>query len=286
MDVMQQQNVQRTRREPMFNVPAVVLVLIGVLIVIALGMYSLDEEAGAEILLAYGFVPADWSAWLGTDALTPALDAAQANPNDPYLAALGELAAYLKLHPGHGPVTALTYAFLHGGFEHVIMNAIWLLAFGTPVARRLGALRFLALYIVSALGGAALHFVFHPTELMPLVGASGAIAGLMAGAVRFMFQPGEPLSGFAFPRDTAIRMPPMPLKRLVRDPRPLRFILLWIGVNLLTGLAGTPFMSGVGSIAWEAHLGGFFAGLFAFSFIDPPIKLPDDENLPLHDHTN
>lgn len=286
MDLMQQHNIQQSRREPMFNVPPAVLVLIAVMLAISVGMYGLDDDTSAEILLAYGFVPADWASWFGIDALSPVIDAAQANPDDPYRVALGELASYLKLHPGHGPVTALTYAFLHGGFEHVIMNAIWLLAFGSPVARRLGPVRFMALFVISALGGAGLHFAVHSTDLMPLVGASGAIAGLMAGAVRFMFQPGEPLSGFSFPRDTAIRMPPMPLKRLVRDPRPLRFILLWIGVNLLTGLAGTPFMSGVGSIAWEAHLGGFFVGLFVFSLLDPPIRLPDDEQMPLHDRAS
>ena len=286
MDLMQQQDMKTARHEPMFNVPPVVLVLIAVLGLIALGMYGLDDESAAEILLAYGFVPADWSSWFGLDALTPAIDAARADPTDARLVALAELAAYLKLHPGHGPVTVLTYAFLHGGFEHVVMNSIWLLAFGSPVARRIGTFRFLALFVMSAIGGAALHYIFHPSELMPLVGASGAIAGLMAGAVRFMFQPGEPLSGFVFPRDTAIRMPPMPLRRLIRDPRPLRFILLWIAVNLLTGVIGTPFMSGVGSIAWEAHLGGFFVGLFVFTFVDPPIRLPDDEILPLHDRTS
>ena len=282
---MDPQKRQRAHREPIFNVPVVVLALIAVLIVIAVAMYWLDEESSVEILLAYGFVPADWASWLGVDALTPVIDAARLSPDDPYQASLAELASYLKLHPGHGPVTALTYAFLHGGFEHVGMNAIWLLAFGSPVAERLGAVRFLALFAISAIGGAALFFVMHPASLMPLVGASGAIAGIMAGAVRFMFQPGEALSGFAFPRGSAIRMPHMPLNRLIRDARPLRFILLWIAVNLVTGLVGAPFMSDVGSIAWEAHLGGFFAGLFAFALIDPPVRLPDDETLPLHDET-
>lgn len=286
MDVMEHHNTERTRREPMFNVPPVVLALIVAILAIALAMAGLDEDASAELILAYGFVPADFASWFGIDALTPVIDAARQFPNDAYRDALAELASYLKLHPSHGPVTVVTYAFLHGGFEHVAVNAIWLLAFGSPVARRLGAVRFLVLFLISAFGGAALHFAVHSTDLMPLVGASGAIAGLMAGAVRFMFQPGEPLSGFAFPRDTAIRMPPMPIKGLMRDPRPLRFILLWIAVNLLTGLIGTPFMSGVGSIAWEAHLGGFFTGLFVFSLIDPPIRLPDDEQMPLHDRAS
>lgn len=283
MDVMDRNQGAAKTREPMFNVPLVILGLIAVIGAIAIAMAFIGEDAAAELILAYGFIPAEWSSWFGVDGLTPVMDAARDNPDDQYLAALSELAAYLKLHPGHGPVTILTYAFLHSGFEHVAVNAIWLLAFGSPVAQRLGAFRLIVLFAISAVGGAAFHFVFHAGDLIPLVGASGAIAGIMAGAVRFMFQPGEPLSGFAFPRGSAIRMPHMPLARLIRDPRPLRFILLWIAVNFLTGLAGSPFLDGVGSIAWEAHLGGFFAGLFAFSLIDPPVRLPDDETLPLHD---
>jgi len=280
---MEHTNRQRVEREPMFNVPPVVLVMIAVLLLISLVMYRLDEETAAEIILAYGFVPADWSSWFGIDAFTPVIDAARLNPSDAHLEAMSALASYLKLHPGHGPVTAVTYAFLHGGFEHVAVNSIWLLAFGSPVARRLGSIRFVALFIVSAFGGAALHYLVHGSDLVPLVGASGAIAGIMAGAVRFMFQPGEPLSGFTFPGDSAIRMPPMPIRVIPRNPRPLRFILLWIAINMITGLAGAPFSGQVGSIAWEAHLGGFFAGLFAFSLIDPPIRLPEDEQISLHD---
>lgn len=283
MNLSQRQNGHLRRREPIFNIPPVVLALIVVLVGIMIIVSRLDDETAAEFILSYGFVPADWSLWLGLDYLTPAIDATRLHPDDQALASLAELAAFLKLHPGHGPVTALTYAFLHGGFEHVGMNVIWLLAFGTPVARRIGTLRFLALFAVSAVGGAALHYVLHASEVVPLVGASGAIAGIMAGAVRFMFQPGEPLSGFAFPGDSAVRMPPMPLRRVFRDPRPLRFILLWMAVNLIVGLVGAPFLDNAGTIAWEAHIGGFVTGLFAFSVFDPPVHLPDDEQMPLHD---
>lgn len=286
MDVMHHHKIRRPGLEPMFNVPGIVLALIAMMVAITVVLSGFDDDRSAEILLSYGFVPADFAAWFGIDALTPVIDAARQFPDNADRGSLAELAAYLKLHPSHGPVTLLTYAFLHGGFEHVIMNAIWLLAFGTPVARRLGAMRFLLLFGVSALGGAVLHFAIHSSDLMPLVGASGAIAGIMAGAVRFMFQPGEPLSGFVFPRDMAIRMPPMPLIGLIKDPQPLRFILLYIAVNAVTGLIGMPFTDGVGSIAWEAHIGGFFAGLFVFSWIDPPISLPDDEQTPLHERAS
>lgn len=283
MDVIEHTKFGKQTREPMFNIPPVVLTLAVGMLGIAIAMHMLDQNAAAEIVLAFGFVPADWASWFGIDVLTPIIDDARQYPDDAYRAALGELADYLKLYPGHGPVTLFSYAFLHGGFDHVAVNVIWLLAFGSPVARRLGPWRFLALFLISACGGALLHDVTHSTELVPLVGASGAIAGVMAGAVRFMFQPGEPLSGFAFPRDSAIRMPHMPLRLLVRDHRPLRFILLWIAVNAVTGLFGASFMGGSGTIAWEAHLGGFFAGLLAFSFLDPPVRLPDDEQLPLQE---
>ena len=102
--------------------------------------------------------------------------------------------------------------------------------------------------------------------------ASGAVSGIMAAAIRFVFQPGESLSGFSLDTSGSYRAPSLPLFKTFQDRRTLRFILLWLAINLLTGLAGIPLGLGEGSIAWEAHLGGFFTGLVVFSWIDPPIQ--------------
>ena len=104
-----------------------------------------------------------------------------------------------------------------------------------------------------------------------MIGASGAVSGIMAAAIRFVFQPGESLSGFSLNATGSYRAPALPLVQTFRDRRTLRFILLWLAINIVTGLAGLPLGLTEGSIAWEAHLGGFLIGLLAFSLIDPPL---------------
>src|SRR5256885_7079697 len=88
--------------------------------------------------------------------------------------------------------TFLTYAFIHGNLMHLGFNGVWLLAFGTPVARRFGPLRFLIFFLFSAAVGAALHLAVHSGERLPMVGASAAISGAIAAAMRFPFQPLRP----------------------------------------------------------------------------------------------
>jgi membrane associated rhomboid family serine protease len=108
---------------------------------------------------------------------------------------------------------------------------------------------------------------------MPMIGASAAVSGIMAGAIRFVFQPGEPLSGFSLHKGGHYHGPSLPLVATFRDRRTLRFILLWLAVNIVSGLFGTSTGLADGAIAWEAHLGGFVFGLLAFSLIDPPVRL-------------
>src|SRR4051794_30559462 len=89
--------------------------------------------------------------------------------------------------------TFVTYAFLHGDLSHLFFNCIWLLAFGTPVARRFGPLRFTAFCVATAVAGAAVHLATHLGDNLPTIGASAAISGAMAAAMRFAFQRGGPL---------------------------------------------------------------------------------------------
>ena len=89
--------------------------------------------------------------------------------------------------------TFVTYALLHADWMHLLFNSVWLLAFGTPLARRFGAARFLAFCAVTAAAGALAHLMTHFGQMVPMVGASGAISGTMSGAMRFAFQRGGPL---------------------------------------------------------------------------------------------
>ncbi len=68
----------------------------------------------------------------------------------------------------------VTYSFLHGNLAHLAINMVWLAAFGSPLATRIGALRFVAFWFFTAAAAAALHYVLHSSDPAPLVGASGA----------------------------------------------------------------------------------------------------------------
>ena len=120
----------------------------------------------------------------------------------------------------------------------------------------------------TAAAGAAVHLVTHFGELLPMIGASASISGAMAAAMRFAFQRGGPLALWR-DREEAYRVPAAPLTSSLRDPRVLAFLLVWFGVNLLFRL-GSISMAGVEQvIAWQAHIGGFLAGLLAFAAFDP-----------------
>lgn len=165
--------------------------------------------------------------------------------------------------------TFVTYALIHGDWTHLGLNAVWLLAFGSAVARRFGSARFVTFFVVTAAAGAAAHLLVHRGDVWPVVGASAAISGYMAAAIRFVFQIGGPLGFMGSADDQAYRRPAEPLLTCLRDPRVLVFLGVWFGLNLIFGLT-TLSMAGEGqSVAWEAHIGGFLAGLLLFPLFDP-----------------
>ena len=91
--------------------------------------------------------------------------------------AIGPLQALAQYVLGEGegrPWTALTYAFLHGSWAHVLMNSIWLAAFGTPIARRCGGLRLLILAAAAAIGGAVFYAWVNPLQVLPMISGPGA----------------------------------------------------------------------------------------------------------------
>ncbi|MEO8685207.1 MAG: rhomboid family intramembrane serine protease [Devosia sp.] len=219
-------------REPVFLVPGVVTALIGVMVAVQLATsFVLNEEGYGQLILWFAFLPLR------------------------IVAASEDLSLALPL-----VWTPFTHALLHGGWDHLLINMAWLAIFGTPVARRYGAVPLLVLFFVASAAGAAL---FAATTLYSgayLVGASGGIAGLTGAAVRFIFQPvlvtehpetgerillGRRLASFA---------------DLAKDTRARMFILIWVVLNAAVPLL--PIFTGASvQVAWQAHLGGFFAGI-------------------------
>ncbi|HMN73381.1 MAG TPA: rhomboid family intramembrane serine protease [Rhodoblastus sp.] len=239
------------------------IAIILVLVLIHLLRQTLDPEADFRLLAEFAFTPANFSAGFAAEDIWSAARQAVERGE----ASSAEVAMLVGLSPRWW--TPLTYSFLHGGFTHIAVNGVWLLAFGAAVCRRFGALRFLLFYAFAAIAGALAFYVVHPLGLQPVVGASAAISGAMGAAVRFAFAPGGPLGGgFAPPRDlAAYRRPAPPLRALLADRRTMTFIALWFAANFLFG-AVAPVGADGASVAWEAHIGGFLAGFFGFPLFD------------------
>lgn len=253
------------RREPVLNLPGVVIACIAVLVALY-ALYAFASDATQDWAIAtFAFVPARLAIALGL-AQDQLRDAVQELPQDTFTMLIGSGSARWW--------TLLTYALMHGSWAHVGFNCLWLAVFGAPVARRFGAPRFLLLLALAAIAGALVQFLAAMASFVPVVGASAAIAGAMGAATRFVFRP----SGEASPLfraeqlDAAFRLPALSLAEMVRTRAALLFIVFWFVTNLLFGLF--PNLTGVsdGPIAWPAHIGGFLTGLFAFPLLDPRRK--------------
>jgi membrane associated rhomboid family serine protease len=239
------------RSEPIFNIPAVVVAVIAACVFVHLArVYVLSEDEDLAFLVTFAFIPARYSASTVFSGELP-----------------GGWGADIW--------TFVTYAFIHGNATHLLLNSVWFLPFGSAVARRFGTVRFLAFFAATAAAGAALHLATNFGSEQPVIGASAAISGYMAAATRFAFQRGGPLDLFRGGED-AYRVPAVPLLVALRDKRVLVFVVAWFGLNILFGV-GTLAMPGMDqAIAWQAHIGGFLAGLLLFALFDP-IVAPQPE---------
>lgn len=219
-------------RQPFFRVPSVVASLILVIAGVHVGLAFLPLAEIDAILVRYAFVPALYS---------------------PEYLAGHRLAA-----PGlAGQVLPfVSYAFLHADWLHLAINMVWLLAVGPPVARRLGPALFLVLFFAAAIGAAGVHLATNWASPVPVIGASGAVAGLMGGAIRILYQDRRLIFG------ERPRLAPLYGQRVVM------FAAVWSLLNVAVGLSGFVPGGGFQLIAWEAHLGGFFAGLLVIGPLD------------------
>ena len=242
------------KREPLFNIPPVVVALLAVLALIhAVRTLALSDEQDIEFLLTFAFIPARYDASV-LDGVLP-----------------GGFGAELW--------TFVTYALIHADWTHLGVNTVWLLPFGSAVARRFGAPRFLAFLVVTAAAGAAMHLLTHAGEQFPMIGASAAISGTMAAAMRFAFQRGGPLSFWRTGGHADYHVPAIPLTGVLSDARVLAFLAVWFGINILFGLGSLPITGGDQVVAWQAHIGGFLAGLILFSWFDPAPRMPRDDDI-------
>jgi membrane associated rhomboid family serine protease len=251
-------------REPMFFMPAPVLALVAALLAIHAAVSWANVNAQEIAYLDFGFIPGRLTVALFPDRLANLL--AGANVDSHALDAARMWRATTFAHPGLKPWTLLTYAFLHGSWTHVGLNSVWIVAFGPPLARRFGALRFFLFFAATAVCGALLHWLFAPLDFTPLIGASAAASGFMAGAARFMFQPGAALG----PESRFARAPPRAARliEVLTDRRALIFIAIWFATNVIFGAGAGPLGLSEAPVAWIAHIGGFVGGLALFPLFD------------------
>jgi membrane associated rhomboid family serine protease len=159
----------------------------------------------------------------------------------------------------------VTYMVVHAGWVHLLVNLLWMLAFGSAVARRMSNLAFISFSVACGIAGALTHLLFHFGEMAPVVGASAAISGQMAGALRFFFRAGR-LPGQRRPDFSGAKL--MTLPQTFSDKRMLAFLAFWVAINAYFGLSSVRIAGEAGGIAWEAHIGGFLCGLLIFGAFD------------------
>jgi membrane associated rhomboid family serine protease len=208
--------VKSARGQPPGFLPRVTIAIAVVCTLVFTIQAALGEAAAWDLLMGFSMIPAVVT---GERALPPAI-------------------------PSFGAGFSLLSAmFLHADFWHLTGNMMLLWLLGDRVERVMGHLRFIVFYLLCGLGGAAAQVLSDPGSLDPVVGASGAISGVLAAAVMR-----EPRARLRLPLGHRRVVLPVPL---------LAAMVGWLGIELAEAFSG----NSEGTVAWLSHLGGFVAGM-------------------------
>jgi len=233
------QPAEERRREPIFNIPGMLIAFIVLMAVIhVIRTYMLTEQQDENLLFLMAFLP------------------------ERYLHPLsGQGLGWLI-----GPVC---YSLLHGGWLHLIFNCVWLIAFATPLVVRIGSLRFLILWITSAAASAFFQAFVTGFQESVLIGASGVVSATVGAACRFSLQfSGTPAMRYAH------FAPRLGIFEALTHRPIVMFILAWALSNALV-VFGAGMPSGADyNIAWQAHVGGFLFGYLTFGLFDRTPRFP------------
>ncbi|MGE5253642.1 MAG: rhomboid family intramembrane serine protease [Planctomycetaceae bacterium] len=148
--------------------------------------------------------------------------------------------------------TPISSMFLHGGLLHIFGNMLYLWIFGNNIEDTLGHLRFLFFYLVCGLGAALTQVLSNPTSTVPMIGASGAVAGIL-GAYLLLFPRARVLTLFFI----------IIFIKLIRLPA-IIILGFWFFLQLLGVMGGS-----ISNVAFFAHIGGFIAGLLLVKVFQP-----------------
>ncbi len=152
------------------------------------------------------------------------------------------------IEPGPHYHTVLTSMFLHGGWLHLIGNMVFLWVFGNNIEDAMGHGRFTVFYLLCGIAAAAAQIVVDPSSVVPMVGASGAISGVMGGYL-LLYPRARVHTIVFFGFITTVDLP--------------AYVLLgyWIVLQILGGLPSLVGVGGGGGVAFWAHVGGFAGGM-------------------------
>jgi membrane associated rhomboid family serine protease len=150
-------------------------------------------------------------------------------------------------------LTPLGHMLLHADWMHLIMNMAFFMAFGSAMARRMGPLLFFLFYALCGVFAAFFWMWLYGSNEAVLIGASGAISGMVGAVCRVSLWPSRRL-GSALPLWN---------RRMI-----INFVLIWLALNLVFGFVPIFVGDSYGGIAWEAHLGGFLAGFLLIGLFD------------------
>lgn len=208
-------------RQPALNIPSSILAVLALCVGIHFGReYLLAADSDLYVLFYGSFIPARYAESLYWEAFS----------------------------------SPVTYSLLHGSVAHLLNNVVWLVAFGSPVAKAMSNLRFSLFWIACSVIAALFHYLADTTSIVPMIGASGAVSGMMGAAAR---------SGFRLKADRdsgrrAIVLPP--IAALARSRTVLTFLGFYLLINVGIGVFGGTSGSAIADIAWQAHIGGLVAG--------------------------
>ncbi len=147
-------------------------------------------------------------------------------------------------------LTLVTSQFLHGDLLHLGSNMLYLWIFGDNVEDRFGSLRFLLLYLGSGVAAALVQLLMGPQSWLPMIGASGAISGVLGAYV------------VCFPTGRVVTLMPWFVWTTVEIPA-FAFLGVWFLLQWTQGMATLGQVANAGGVAWWAHIGGFVVGMIA-----------------------
>jgi membrane associated rhomboid family serine protease len=201
--------------------PVITWVLIATNCIVFLFEISLSPYELQQLLYQFALVPGRYSGILASDEIDPVV----------------------------GDVLPLfTMMFLHGGWLHLILNMWTLWLFGPTIEDRLGHGRYLAFYLACGVAASVAHIFFNPVSIVPALGASGAIAGVLGSYMRL------------FPLARVVVVVPILFIPLFFEVYAFFYVGFWFLMQILQGILGLAVTPTSANIAWWAHVGGFVAG--------------------------